>query len=75
MQKIFLGEQRVDEDKYFRNDQFQDDATKSFGITVDKISSGEFGKIKYRGTFYKAKSSFLVDSSSKSPLFEWKADN
>ena len=56
MQRVFLGQQRVDEDEYFRNDQFQNDATKSFGTTVDKISSGEFGRIKYRGTFYKAKS-------------------
>ena len=63
MQKVFLGQQRVDEDEYFRNDQFQDDATKSFGTTVDKISSGEFGKIKYRGTFYKAKSVSKEDIS------------
>ena len=56
VKKIFTGQERVDEDEYFGNDQFKESSKESFGVVVGKLPSKGFGKIKYRGTFYKAKS-------------------
>lgn len=56
VQKIFTGQERIDEDEYFGNDQFKQSSKESFGVVIGELSSKGFGKIKYRGTFYKAKS-------------------
>ena len=56
IEEIFTGQQRIDQDEYFGNDQFKKDAKESFGVVVGEIPSEGFGEIKYRGTFYKAKS-------------------
>jgi len=56
IQKIFTGQERVDEDEYFGNDQFKQNSKESFAVVIGKIPSKGFGEIKYRGTFYKAKS-------------------
>ena len=56
MQKIFLGQERVDEDQYFDNERFKNSTKQSYGIVVKDISKEGFGEIKYKGSFYKAKS-------------------
>ena len=56
LQKVFLGEERLDEDKYFDNERFKDSSKHSFGVVVEDIPEKGFGEIKYKGSFYKAKS-------------------
>lgn len=56
MQNVFLGQERSDKDNYFDNENFKNSSKNSFGIVVEDIKEKGFGEIKYKGSFYKAKS-------------------
>ena len=62
MKNIFKGNESKGADEYFTKSV---DPNKNIAIVSKTINPTSFGEIKYKGTFYKAQSSSLIDEGEK----------